>query len=75
MFEAHVGRARLDADCFFGLGLQSTDAAYMGTAGRLALRASEALKSASRFLVPLRNLADSVYVEAIRSQATSGTDR
>lgn len=67
MFEAHVGRARLDADCFFGLGLQTTDAAFMGTAGRLALRASEALKSASRLLAPLKNLADSVYVEAVRS--------
>jgi SAM-dependent methyltransferase len=67
MIETHVGRARLLADCFFGLGLQTTDAAFMGAAGRLALRGSEALKGASRLFVPLQHLADSVYVEAVRS--------
>lgn len=67
MFEAEVGRAKLRADCFFGLGLQATDAAFMSAAGRMALRGSGILKQASRAFSPLNMLADSVYVEAVKS--------
>jgi SAM-dependent methyltransferase len=67
MFETYIGRARLHPDCFFGLGLQTTDAAFMGVTGRLALRASEVLKSAARVFAPLKNFADSVYVEAVKT--------
>ena len=69
------GPAHLHADCFFGLGLQATDAAFMGALGRMALHGSEILKRASRVFSPLSLLADSVYVDAVRSQAAFGTDR
>jgi SAM-dependent methyltransferase/uncharacterized protein YbaR (Trm112 family) len=67
LFEGHIGTARLEADCFFGLGLQAADADYMGPAGRIAMRSSEALKKASRWFSPLAFLADSVYVEASKA--------
>jgi SAM-dependent methyltransferase/uncharacterized protein YbaR (Trm112 family) len=67
LFETHVGLARLQPDCFFGLGLQETDAAFMSAAGRVALRGSKIMKNASRTFVPLKRLADSVFVEAVKS--------
>lgn len=67
LFETHVGPAQLHPDCFFGLGLQGTDAAFMSAAGRVALRGSGIMKKASRAFAPLKLLADSVYVEAVKS--------
>ncbi len=59
-----VGPARCDVDCFFGIGLQSSDAPLMTPALRLVLRLSETLKAASGFFRPLVWVADSVFVEA-----------
>lgn len=54
--------ARLEVDCYFGLGLQPTDRALYGRTGRMILSASEAMRSASAGFPPLRYLADSVYL-------------
>jgi len=67
LFETHVGSTQLEPDCFFGLGLQETDAAFMSAAGRVALRGSKFLKKASRTFKLLKRFADSVYVDSVKS--------
>ena len=62
VFGEAVGCARLEVDCYFGLGLQPTDRALYGRAGRIILSVSEALRWTSKMLPPLRYLADSVYL-------------
>jgi SAM-dependent methyltransferase len=61
-----IGASSLSADCFFGLGLQSADAAMMGGAKRFILRVSDGLVGVSRTLRPLALLADSLYIESRR---------
>jgi SAM-dependent methyltransferase len=68
-FEAAIGPSKVFSDCFFGLGLQKRDVALMGPSKRLMLNASEALREASRWIKPLRYVADSVYVESMRASA------
>lgn len=52
----------MSVHCFFGLGLEASDAALMPLRVRAAIRASEALRRASRRLRPLLYAADSIYV-------------
>jgi SAM-dependent methyltransferase len=68
-FEATFGSAQLETDCFFGLGLQASDAQLMSRPTKLLLGCSEALRAASTQLAPLTLLADSVYVRANASRA------
>lgn len=66
----------LEVDCYFGLGLQSSDRSLYGRTGRMILSVSEALRRASEGLPPLRYLADSVYlVGRNRTAAISRTGR
>lgn len=65
LFERHVGTARVDVDCYFGIGLQSSDAPLMTPKLRRVLGASERLKAASRTLPALVWAADSVFVDAV----------
>jgi len=66
--EQAIGPTAIDIDCFFGLGLQPTDLAFMTPAGRAATRASEALKRVARAApwLPLVRVADSVWLDATR---------
>lgn len=66
LFERGVGRVRFEADCYFGIGLQASDAPLMTPARRVVIAASESLKRASRRLPMLVRVADSVFVEATR---------
>jgi SAM-dependent methyltransferase/uncharacterized protein YbaR (Trm112 family) len=61
-FKRIFGDARLEVDCFFGLGLQATDYDLYGTLGRLLVTTSEALRRASGRIAPLRYAADSLYI-------------
>ncbi len=65
LFRRHVGPARFEADCYFGIGLQQADAAMMPPSLRRVLWASERLKALSRRIRPLVGVADSVWVEAV----------
>jgi len=66
--DRRVGRSRVEADCYFGIGLQRADAALMTPRLKRVLSASEWLKSASRRVTPLTWIADSVFIEAARAR-------
>lgn len=57
-----IGAVKLEADCFFGIGLQPADADLMPASTRMLLHLSEQLRK----LPFLTNLADSVYVSAVK---------
>lgn len=67
VFKVAIGTARLEADCFFGLGLQPSDFDYMNATGKCLLLASEALRRASRIFVPFSWFADSLFCTAVVS--------
>jgi SAM-dependent methyltransferase/uncharacterized protein YbaR (Trm112 family) len=64
VFEEQIGPSEISVDCFFGLGLQSSDAAMMSPAKRALIHSSEALRHISGIVPPLAYAADSVYVRA-----------
>lgn len=66
LFERGVGRARFQADGYFGIGLQASDAPLMNAAMKTVIRASETIKRASRHVPALTWCADSVFVEATK---------
>jgi SAM-dependent methyltransferase/uncharacterized protein YbaR (Trm112 family) len=68
LFGSRVGTSRVEADCYFGIGLQQADEPLMTPALRRVLRASEWLKALSRRARPLVWVADSVFVEAARGR-------
>lgn len=61
-FRRAFGGARLEVDCFFGLGLQASDYDLYGGGGRALLSLSEALRKTSRVAPPLKYIADSLYI-------------
>lgn len=68
MFDERIGRSRIEADCYFGIGLQRADAPLMTPTLKRVLSASEWLKAASHRVTPLTWVADSVFVEAARAR-------
>lgn len=66
LFTAAIGPARIEVDGYFGIGLQPSDAHLMSPPAAMVLRASERLKRLSDIVTPLRRLADSVFVQAVR---------
>src|SRR4051794_38255277 len=68
-FERRIGSTRISVDCFFGLGLQPSDAPMLDANRRALLGASEALRRASGYFPALRWIADSVYVESTRDRS------
>ncbi len=61
MFSERIGPTAIEIDCFFGLGLQASDRAYMTPIARQATNGSEFLKRVARWAPWLKNFADSVY--------------
>jgi len=59
---------RIEADCYFGVGLQPADAALMTPRLRGVLSVSQWLKGISLRFPPLIWAADSVFVEAARAR-------
>jgi SAM-dependent methyltransferase/uncharacterized protein YbaR (Trm112 family) len=69
LFAERVGAMnRVEADCFFGLGLQAADAPLMTARLRRILSVSESLKGISVRFPSLIWAADSVFVEAARGR-------
>jgi SAM-dependent methyltransferase/uncharacterized protein YbaR (Trm112 family) len=66
-FETEIGPSEISVDCFFGLGLQASDAHMMPPAKRALIHGSEALRHISGLVPPLSYAADSVYVRATRA--------
>lgn len=66
LFSGRVGRTTLDVDCYFGIGLQQSDAVLMSGPRRAVLRASSMLKAAQRSMPFLIHVADSVYVKSTK---------
>lgn len=65
-FERFVGPAKISVHCFFGLGLEPIDRHLMPSGIRLAISVSELLRLLSMKAAWLTNLADSVYVTAVK---------
>lgn len=72
LFTTAIGTARIDVDCYFGIGLQASDRALMTPRLAAILQFSETLKAASRFFRPLVWAADSVFVEATKPVRRAG---
>ena len=64
VFSRTIGVTQINADCFFGLGLQWSDFARMTFTGKLALLISETLRRLSEAVYPLRWFADSLFCTA-----------
>lgn len=70
LFTEAVGPNSIAVDCFFGIGLQDADAPFMPIALRALLMLSKACRKLSLVAPPLKYLADSVYVSAVKSDHT-----
>lgn len=71
-FSGLIGPTRSSIHCFFGLGLEPSDAALMRPALASLIRISEALRAVGRVVTPLRYVADSVYLHSTKSGAARG---
>jgi 2-polyprenyl-3-methyl-5-hydroxy-6-metoxy-1,4-benzoquinol methylase len=61
-----IGATRFEIDCFFGIGLQPSDADIMPAKWRLLLKVSEALRALEGIVPGLAWGADSVYVDVTK---------
>ena len=64
-FEQKFGPTSMTTDCYFGLGMQPSDADLMPLHYRMVIETSELLRKLSRFVTPLTKVADSVYLESL----------
>lgn len=67
MGESAIGPTSASVDCFFGLGLQPSDTAYMRPIARLATTLSETLKPLAVNVAALRSCADSLFLRSQRA--------
>ena len=67
-FEKTIGPSVMTTDCFFGLGIQASDADMLPVRHRAVIHASEALRLLSRVVNPLTKIADSVYLESVNKK-------
>jgi len=63
-FTEIIGPSEISADCYFGLGIQPRDAELLPLSYRAVVSASEMMRSLSRRVQALRNLADSVFIRS-----------
>jgi ubiquinone/menaquinone biosynthesis C-methylase UbiE/uncharacterized protein YbaR (Trm112 family) len=66
LFGTAIGPTETFVHCYFGIGLQPSDAPLMPAIGRMILAASEQLRRASAWVPPLRWVADSLYVKSYK---------
>jgi 2-polyprenyl-3-methyl-5-hydroxy-6-metoxy-1,4-benzoquinol methylase/uncharacterized protein YbaR (Trm112 family) len=64
--EFYIGPSEVSVHCYFGLGLEPTDLNLMPSHLRWAIALSEHLRELSKKVPWLTNLADSVYVSAVK---------
>jgi SAM-dependent methyltransferase len=68
-FQRTFGRTSMTADCYFGLGIQASDADLLPFRFRVVVALSELLRKASRLVAPLASVADSLYLESVNQKA------
>ena len=61
-----VVKATISIDCDLGIGLQRSDWALMSPLRKLVLSGSELFRGASRAIPPLKYVADSLHVSAVK---------
>lgn len=71
-FRRAFGNAEIEVDCYFGLGLQPSDAAIYSPLGRAAVKVSELLRGTSESIRPLVYVADSLYLTARNARPGAG---
>jgi len=64
LFSESIGKTEISVDCYFGLGLQKSDARFMSLTRNFILTASELLKKISKFIPFIIHIADSVYLRS-----------
>jgi ubiquinone/menaquinone biosynthesis C-methylase UbiE/uncharacterized protein YbaR (Trm112 family) len=64
-FEEKFGRTKMTSDCYFGLGIQPSDADLLPLRFKIVIGTSEAVRKLSNIVKPLTKVADSVYLESI----------
>ncbi len=74
-FIEEVGPTKVSVDCFFGLGLQKSDAHLMPSRMQLIIQLSEMLRWLSDKLPALKYLADSVYLRSIKDFTEKNKER
>jgi SAM-dependent methyltransferase/uncharacterized protein YbaR (Trm112 family) len=67
--ERCIGPAKVSVHCYFGLGLEPTDSHLMPPHVRWALAISERLRKLSTKVPWLKNVADSVYISAVKQSS------
>jgi ubiquinone/menaquinone biosynthesis C-methylase UbiE/uncharacterized protein YbaR (Trm112 family) len=67
-FQEKFGKTKMTTDCYFGLGIQSSDADLMPLPYRMIIHSSEVLRRISDVVKPLRKVADSVYLESVNQK-------
>lgn len=64
MFEEKFGDTSMTADCYFGLGIQKSDADLLPMSHKIVVYSSEILRKISKVFSPMVKMADSVYLES-----------
>jgi len=64
-FEKKFGKTEMTTDCYFGLGIQGSDADLLPFHYKMVVHSSEILRKISRVIKPLTKIADSVYLESV----------
>lgn len=67
-FEAKLGPAIMTTDCFFGLGVQASDADLLPKRHKAVIYTSEVLRRISETFGHLTKIADSVYIEVVNKK-------
>src|SRR4029077_959783 len=66
VIDSCIGPSEVSVHCYFGLGLEATDLNLMPPRLRAAIAISERLRELSKKVPWLTNLADSLYVSAVK---------
>jgi ubiquinone/menaquinone biosynthesis C-methylase UbiE len=64
-FENKFGPTKMTTDCYFGLGIQASDADLLPLHYKMIVNSSELLRRISNIFRPLTKVADSVYLESV----------
>ncbi len=64
-FEETFGETEMTTDCYFGLGIQSSDVDLLPLQYKMVVHSSDVLRKVSRVFSPLIKVADSVYLESV----------
>jgi ubiquinone/menaquinone biosynthesis C-methylase UbiE len=64
-FEKKFGPTTMTTDCYFGLGIQASDADLLPFHYKVVVNSSELLRKISSIFTPLTKVADSVYLESV----------